>query len=420
MSPQNGGLAMLIGVDGIELLPPVTELIDLSDRITELFSKAKTVRAAIAFWTIPPDVLEEITGNRGTSILSAPGSFLCVDIQRPTNIDALAGLVKKGAAVYLNIRRLDNVPGRMLTSETQALLHTKIILVDKPENHAEFWIGSHNWTAPALFGPNTEASISLNMSSRAPLYLAAAHILTEIRDKYCRPFDIARVDYYKRLQQLFERGKVLRTIIELEGDDVADLGNQIICIFGTERQDFEAVSRVGSEVFLAIYDSTSRRKYLYLGEIFQTGLLAGANLEFRGTRFTQRRYAFTERKTFPCLKKAEEPNRDVLDRAYFFANIAITKFLTTSYSMRDPDEKGRANLWVESQSDPVTERMSLRFSQLYKQKRGLSSIISVPYDDVRAKSGIVAQEAMDYSEVPLEEKRTLADYRLIRKRVLEY
>ncbi|MFC1819773.1 hypothetical protein ACFLZG_01630 [Thermodesulfobacteriota bacterium] len=121
---------MLTGLTGLELLPPATGKIDLVDQISKLFSDTKTLRASIAFWTLSQEKLNSITRGNGVRVLSASESFLCVDIQNPTNIDHLANLVRLGVKVFLNIRKLPLAVEPLKISTSPGLLHTKVLLAD--------------------------------------------------------------------------------------------------------------------------------------------------------------------------------------------------------------------------------------------------------------------------------------------------
>ena len=59
--------------------------------------RAKAVRACVAYWTVAPDFVDELLAKR----LSGSDGFLCVDYHLPTDIDQLARLVDRGAAVHL-------------------------------------------------------------------------------------------------------------------------------------------------------------------------------------------------------------------------------------------------------------------------------------------------------------------------------
>jgi len=214
---------LLTGITDIELLPPATGGMDLVNQIRNLFDGANAIRASIAFWTLSPEQLNDITGYQAERVLKTSESFICVDLQRPTSIDHLAALVRSGVRIYLNIRKLPRGLDPLRISTSPGLLHTKILLSDKNNGKAEFWIGSHNWTVPALIGPNTELSMSLSLTNRAPLYLSAKHILDDIRDNYCQPFNLSNTNYYKKLQQAYDRDTDSKDLIELEGDNVSGL-----------------------------------------------------------------------------------------------------------------------------------------------------------------------------------------------------
>jgi hypothetical protein len=412
---------MLTGISEVEFLPPVGGKMDITARISKLFKTATTVRAAIAFWTLSKDMLDLITDHRADRVLGASDSFLCVDIQRPTNIDHLADLVKSGVRVFLNIRRLSKELDKFKLSTSPGLLHTKIILSDGEDDRAEFWIGSHNWTLTALLGPNTEASMALKVVKKAPLYAAAKHLLEDLRDNYCQPFDLEKIGYYKKLQQLYEKGVQRKSVVELEGNDVDRLEREVICIFGTETQDYEIVSKVGDKVFVSVYDSSTRKKYLYRAETVQTGLLSATNPDVRGISFSERRYAFTERREFPYLKSRQVPGRDVLGKAHFFANIQITDYITSRYWLYDSTEISKRPLWVEPEWDPVSERVDWQIlERFFKGRKDVRSLVSVPFDDARASKQPFEAQPKEYSEIALEDKRLARDYRLISKKVIEY
>ena len=416
---------MLTGLEKLNLLPSPIEPIHLKDQIARLFSSSISLKASIAFWTLSFEDLNDLTGFMAERVLCNSESFLCADIQRPTNIDHLAAMVRRGVKIYLNIRKLPKHIDPHRISSSPGLLHTKILLADKPNERSEFWVGSHNWTIPALIGPNTELSLSIELVNRAPLYLAARQVLEDIRDNLCRAFDLEMVDYYKRLQQEIERSTPTNNVIELEGESVDRLGGEVICIFGTENDDFDAVSTVRKKVFLSVYDSTTREKYLYSAKIVQTGLLRSASPNAGGLSMSERRYAFTKKREFPYLHQPTIPGEEILNTAYFFSNIEIIGFKSNSYRLYDPSEiKKKEPAWTDTEWDPTMERIDSQLvSRFYKGQFDLQSLISVPFDDERAAKGgaekSLSKELLEYSGIPLEAKRSARDYRLISKRVIE-
>lgn len=406
---------MITGVNNIELIPQFDSSVRISDRITKLFKEAKSARAAIAFWTLSAKRFIDIAGFNAYQVLKDSNSFLCVDIQFPTNIDHLADLVQKGVSVYLNIRRLTNEFKKL--SSSIGLLHTKILLADKKNDEAEFWIGSHNWTEFALLGPNIEASLILHLYNRAPLYKNAEAMLEDIRDNYCRKFELDKVDHYKELQKKLSHLEWGQNVIELEGNDVDNLQGEVICIFGTESRDFEAVSTVGKGIHVSIHDSHYENvKYLYEAEILQTGRLKSYDSAAGGIEMTENyRYAFTERRQFPFLKVEQAIQNEVYEKAVFFAKLKLEKLKTDRYSLLDlPSIK--KPLWVEAEYDPVEERIKKEELPFGKEAK---SMILVPYDDERAVK-LDLEKLYDFKELSLPEKRKSQEYHLISKRVIKY
>ena len=413
---------MLTGITALELLPSATGRIDIANQISELFRSAKTVRASIAFWTLSPEKLTSITGGNGIRVLTEKESYLCIDIQNPTNIDHLANLARLGIKIFLNIRKLPKAIDPLKISTSPGLLHTKTLLSDMENDQAELWIGSHNWTVPALIGPNTELSVSLKLSNRAPLYLESKYRLEDIRDNYCQPFDLNRITYYKALQKLIERDTKSKNVVELEGHNVDELAGQVICVFGTEVDDFAAVSSVNKGIFLSVYDSEEKGKYLYHAKVLQTGLLSAANPMAKGLVLSERRYAFYVGRTFPHLKPAEIPDSEVLTHAYFFVNFEIQNFITSNYNLYDSSQfTKRASRWARSQWDPALERMNPELlHDFYKKNVQFHDILNVPSDDERAVKDYEDRPFTEYSGMPIEQKRIIQDYRLITRRVIEY
>ena len=408
---------MLTGVNDIELLPQLGT-IDICNRLNKLFLEARSFRASIAFWAITPELLNQITNYNAYRVLSADNSFLCVDIQRPTNIDSLADLVSKGVKVFLNIRKLSTQISKISTSP--GLLHTKMILADMPDNKSEFWIGSHNWTAFALMGPNTEASLIVHMSNSAHLYSMSQHFLENIRHKYCRAFDLSKISYYKRLQQILEKGAKTEFVVELEGNEVDNLGGEVICVFGTENDDLDALALVGRKVYVSIYDSITEDKYLYSAEILHSGVLSGSNPAAGGIRISKRRFAFTEGRQFPFLEMAREPDSNILDKSFYFANIQIYNIISNDYSIYESVSPAKSKIWTKAGWDPTDELINKQvLMSIFKGKKGYESFIEVPIDDEQAQYRDSITPSFQYSEKSLIEKKTARDYRLICKKVVQ-
>ena len=374
---------MIVGIDQIEFLPPFGKNPSLQKRITQLFSSAQSIRAAIAFWSIPPKDLETITDFRAYKVLSSPNSFLCIDLQKPTNIDYLADLVKHDVPVYIHLRRISR---RFLNENSSvSLLHTKLLLADQSNESAEFWIGSHNWTQYALFGINSEASLAFHLNKKAPLYLNAEAVINDIKTIFCEKFDIKKIESYKLLQKLTNEGSPALNIIEIEGPDCAILEGEIIYILGTVEDDFEEISKVGDKIFISIQDSMNiQKKYLYSGSIKLT------SNDPKGTTIRilePCRHAFRRGNKLPFLVQKTIISEQMIESAYYIAGIKLDSLLSQRYKLFPPSEEHKP-IWVEAAADPIIERLG---DSALSHKKLLSEIL-VPANSPNAKKKESAKE----------------------------
>jgi hypothetical protein len=206
--------------------------------------------------------------------------------------------------------------------------------------------------------------------------------LENIRHKYCRAFDLNKIDYYKRLQQILEKGAKTEYIVELEGNEVDNLGGEVICVFGTENDDLDALAFVGRKVYVSIYDLKTEDKYLYNAEISHSGVLSGSNPAAGGINISNRRFAFTEGRQFPFLEMAREPDSKILDKSFYFANIQIIKIITIDYSIYESISPSKKKLWKKAGWDPTDELIDKQtLMRFFKGKKSYESLIEVPIDD---------------------------------------
>ncbi|MBN2154875.1 MAG: hypothetical protein JW776_02385 [Candidatus Lokiarchaeota archaeon] len=358
--------------------------------------------------------LRELAGNNSLRVLGSRDSFLCVDLQPPTDLDALCELASENVKIFLNLRRL--AQGFNRYSESAGLLHTKFLISQNRNNQIELWIGSHNWTEFALAGINIEASIAIHMDTNSRLYYQARQFINTIRS-YCEPFNEHNIEYYKKLQEHLYKTETGETIIELEGNNVNHLIGKVIRILGTETSDFKSVSKVGRNVKLSIHDSNNEsQKYLYECNIIKSGLLKRTNpnadeISLEG----KHRYAFTERKIFPFLKSKENIPRETLEKAKFFVSIEILRLNHKNYSLYEPKEK-KINLWEKNLADPFLKRIKKRI--LIKNKDIRLCILS-PADPDKVVTDEYKSQLLLLPEATLFQKRQTKDYKLISRKIVK-
>ena len=404
-----------LGIESLCIIPPQNR-ISLNSQIRTFFSDSECVRAAIAFWSISESQLQKLTGNRGVQVLKNEDSFLCVDIQKPTNIDHLASLVQKGVRVFLNIRRLPGSLARYSTSP--GLLHTKMLLSNRSNEQADFWIGSHNWTLPALVGPNKEGSMALRLDRDEALYTEVLSFLEDIRANYCRPFDSGKVDLYKLLQEKMSQkvpGESIN-VIEMEGEGVDQLQGAVIGVFGRNAKDYRDIRTVDRQVMILITDSKSGKEYRYTATIVQSGRLDSSNPTIQGVSFTKRRFAIVDGR-LPVLEPEKQPNSMLLSKAKFFATIQIDAPELKASSFLDTSES-KVPTWVPEFYDPAIEQMSFEALALYSDLgksgqdlvlRGFDYREEGMHDEVMQKG----EEAIYTLQAPVKKEKA---YQLIQKK----
>ena len=236
------------GISEIKLLPSWSRSTVLKE-LKSAIAKAHLLQAGVAYWT----VYENLLGPQLSRVLSRDGAFLCVDLHPPTEIDALADLVRKGAHIYLYC---EDIPTFSETGrkEPAYLLHTKLLFFWSSDRSVELWVGSHNWTNRALAGLNIEASIMLRGRDSATVCSDAAQYLEKIR-QFSQPFDLSKIEFYKQAQ----RNMLQRTtpFIELEGIGAALLANMTFALFGTDSGDLDDLGTVGRDVYVSVFESDS-------------------------------------------------------------------------------------------------------------------------------------------------------------------
>ena len=414
---------LMQGIKDIELIPTLGDSINIVPRLKRLFDDAHSVKAAIAFWTFSFQKLTSILGPCGTGAFQGSGSFLCVDIQEPTNIGALASLDQNNVNIHLNLRRLHPAV-KKLTSST-GLLHTKVLVVDKNDGDAEIWVGSHNWTQFALRGPNTEATLAIMCDHLSPLYSEVTYFLNDIKDNLCDPFDETMVDVYKQIQADLagNGGGETAVVIEVESDDAHLIGIETILVFGTEIEDYESLKRVGGKIIIRIHDSRNGDQFVYHGMIIQTGQMGSYNHNASGLSFNDvRRYAFCTNRRIPKLEPPQGIPVHVMQRSKYFVTLQLERREHRTLSITEYRRARRTN-WIDEGSDPIFNRMWVadekHFSANNYQFSEEPPRIQIPFFK-RNKAEAQDLEQTRYLELPLEEKRERNEYRLIRKATIRY
>ena len=392
----------------IKLLPAWSPS-SVKAELRSALGRAQLLQASIAYWTVS----DRLFGPLLTKALGDPTGFLCVDLHLPTDIDALATLVRKGAQVrwYCEDIATYTDSGR---KEPPCLLHSNMLLFWSKDGTAELWVGSHNWTNRAIAGLNVESSLVVRMRHSSRLFADAADYLERIR-KISNHFDLAKIDSYKETQQaLAQRTKAF---IELEAQSASSLSNITIRLFGTDTADQRQLSTVGDRLWLSVFDSESEEEYLYRATILHSGLLPASNPAAGGLTFPEDRYAFRRGHRFPVLLPKGPVDPAVYTQAHYFVTLELgplDESVVTEYP------RAKVDAWVEVGEgiSPLLERLDADARMVLfggEPPRPMRPRFQVAADvDESESTALTLTERRDQDERPLVTRRILR-----RRRALE-
>jgi hypothetical protein len=284
----------------------------------------------------------------------AGDGFLCVDLHLPTDIDILYEMKAAGANVYLHILHPNPQPGDLKARMPEYLLHTKVVLFDLPQDAAELWVGSHNWTARALSGLNIEASTVFRLSREAPLFSSAVQLLDQIRSR-CEPFDLSSRAYYKWLQgQSSDEDPTW--VLEVQGELSPTLAGTRITVFESSEDQYRNLRSVDRDLIVAALDPRSDTEHLYHATITDTGRLTDAGMTF-GSRI----HGVHDGRERPKLSGPCAPAGAALTATHAWATVQIKDQLSPSMALFELPPKDR---WVTVEVDSFENRVA-------QQDRGL-------------------------------------------------
>jgi len=333
--------------------------------------------------------------------ISPPDGFVCVDLHMPTDIDALAALVRDGAHVRLFCEDITTyrADGK---KELPFLLHTKFLLFLNRDKTAELWVGSHNWTNRALIGLNIESSLVIQMKDSSRLFFEAVEYLDKVKN-VCEVFDLNRVEFYKELQQNIDERTV--PVIEVEASTADSLSGMEISIFGTDDQDLKELGTVRRKVFLSATENDgSESEFVYPARIVQTGELNSANPASGRLDFSPRRYAFRSGRRLPELLQKSNVGRNLVNSARYYVTLQLAE---PDNSLKFEYPRGRSATWeiTDEERSPLIRRLGA--ADLALLFRGREPRLKMP---VQAK--------FESTALTLYERRSMPERNFLTRRVL--
>jgi hypothetical protein len=366
-------------------------------------SKCALLQGAVAYWTVTDGSL----GHRISPALRHDSGFMCVDIHQPTDIDALADLVKSGAHVGLFCEEIATTTD-FGKREPPCLLHPKMLLFWSADKTAELWVGSHNWTRRAIFGLNVEYSVVLKLKDTSSLFCEAAEYLQHIRS-ICEPFDLGRVDYYKELQKFIDEPTV--PVIEVEAGQADRLGGLEVTIFGTDAEDLKELGTVRRKVYLSATENDgTEAEFVYPAAITQVGALNSSNPLAGRVSFSARRYAHRFGRRLPELLLAQEVPPSTSANAEYYVTLELQQ---RDASVWFDYPRGRRGTWTWTEEDASPLIRRLGGEEIATLFRGRQPSLRIPTDE---------QSAVEPNSpphlLPLIERRNLQERSFVTRRVI--
>lgn len=358
----------------VSLLPRPNDA-DIKERLARSIARATTMRAAVAYWTVGPNDVSPLLPTR----LGDNGSFLCVDVHFPTDLNQIDQLNARGANVYLHLRHLGIGTETVNRGLPQHLMHTKLLLFDLDDGTSEIWVGSHNWTLRALGGPNVESSLVLHVSRESEIYADTAATLEHIHG-LCRRFQHNELDQYKQLQgqQKDDGAGDPVPVIELRSRQAGNI-HGAVALFGKRidgwRDDWQLLRDIEQEVILKVTDSDNGQVFLYAAMILHSGLQIAANPNAGGLAFSKRLYAVIDGHDTPIFEGPARPPETTLHESAYFVTLQLVRPLADAHVVESLPADKR---WMKTADDPLISRMRPEHLDLITSRRHRRVLMQVP------------------------------------------
>jgi len=341
----------------INLIPPV-KAPEIQSNFANLLLECKSFIGCAAFWSIGIDFFRLKALGQA---LKKDNSFICADIQLPTNIDKILEYSKFGVTeIYLHSYR--QAPSEY--TQNTNLLHSKVFVFEQDNDNVEIWVGSHNLTTFALKGLNLESSLSIKCNKTDKIYQDVYNYLQYVKNKFCFKFAPNHVEIYKKLQtrdaEKIDDVTKLKKVVTLFGLNMSRLQKEeVIQLLSLKDNEFPKFKTIGNEIYLHCYDIKEKKEFLYKCNIEQSGRL-DKDIEKLELDFTKpRRYAYIGTGTIALLKEEVKIDKNILNFSKYFVNISIANEIKDFKVYKKPSVD-ELSYWQNDFSNPYTKRLNVK------------------------------------------------------------
>jgi len=255
-----------MSLDSIEIIPILDENNNFIERLDDSLQKCLNVKGAVAFWTIDTKFLPSLT-----KALKNKNSYYCIDIHKPTNIDYIENFHNLGCNLYLHLYEYNAKHKEEKYYDPKYLLHSKVILLEFPDNLIEVWIGSHNFTRRAILGLNIELSVIVKSKMNSKIYDETLTFLEVVKNR-CEKYNPDYKEYYETLQNE-KRPDSYRVMDYLISEEADKLEKQVITILSKKANYFDIIPKVGDKILVIVQDKNAEHKIQYEAKILGASLV---------------------------------------------------------------------------------------------------------------------------------------------------
>lgn len=381
-------------------------------RLNQLSQRARSIQAAVAYWTLPNDMLDPSFMRA----IAHPEGFLCCDIHGPTSITCLSDMRRSLGNVYLHLYQL---VGKNDVSDAKGmpdnLMHSKVYVFDDGSDTVQLWVGSHNATTRAMSGINFECAVLSTISKSSLAYAQVMDHLQKIR-RTSTLFNLNHGGRYRTLQG----GWGADGFIEVIDNTNAPLtrGTEL-GIFGSISTDHQQLKKVGKRLYLAATQATTGQESFYKVEVTQSGLMTGGK---SALRFGDRRFAERFAPRIPTLGRLCPVSANTHRQSRFFVTLKVGEALPASTVVVEaPPEKAWSDMSDREYFQITRSEGLLPVEKIAEPTRRPNYKLQKPFEFepvMLLDNEESLRKAKAFQQTSLQEKMGLRDHPLIRKRII--
>lgn len=247
------------------------------------------------------------------------------------------------------------------------LLHSKVMLFDLPQNKAEIWVGSMNFTKAAIHGFNVESITVVTCLQTDPFYIEVMEFLNFLKVELCHKYDLSvpnNFNYYIALQSGSVSKAVLATlnfgqeekVMSFIGENINKIMKDDIIVLYFKVQISKNMFQLGGRVYLQIADHSLNHDYLF--EAIVDGLAEHeenkTGIDFIG----KKRFSYILEMCGSFLEESTDLNHKYQFETESWVTLKIVRPIET-FEVRYKPNQEELNLWRTDSENSYARIMNI-------------------------------------------------------------